>query len=73
MKGSQGERWQKAEVELKLEPPYSVLFFEAEVIDWKYGDIAIDDIEFRNGPCKGYNALSNLSHHFLVLKFIFKF
>lgn len=28
-----------------------MIFFEAEVVDWKYGDIVLDDIEFRHGLC----------------------
>lgn len=49
--GNQGEEWQFAEVDFQIEPPHTVVFFEAEVVDWKYGDIAIDDIEFRHGSC----------------------
>jgi len=35
-----------------------MIFFEAEVFDWKFGDIAIDDIEFYPGSC--------LCKHFLI-------
>ncbi|CAF0722715.1 unnamed protein product [Brachionus calyciflorus] len=50
--GNQGELWKFTEIDLKIEPPHTVIFFEAEVIDWKYGDIALDDIEFKHGLCK---------------------
>ena len=45
------------------------IFFEAEVIDWKYGDIALDDIEFRNEAC-----ISNFYSHlnFSLPKLVFK-
>jgi hypothetical protein len=52
VKGNQGEEWVSEKVELTLEPPYMNIFFEAEVIDWKYGDIALDDIEFQNEACQ---------------------
>ena len=38
-------------VELNLEPPFSVIMLEAETVDWKYGDIALDDVEYTTGEC----------------------
>lgn len=32
-----------------------MIVIEGEVIDWKYGDIALDDIEYKNGPCNPSN------------------
>ena len=51
-KGNQGDEWLNGEVEFFIEPPHTTIFFEAEVIDWKYGDIAIDDIVYSNQPCQ---------------------
>ena len=61
--GNQGEDWNLAEIDLTIEPPHSMIVIEGEVIDWKYGDIAIDDIEYKNGPCKGK---LKIYAHFLI-------
>lgn len=51
--GSHGEEWQHGEVELELKPPHTVIFLEAEAFDWKYGDIALDDLVYLEHSCKG--------------------
>jgi hypothetical protein len=51
--GSHGEEWQFGQVEFHLEPPHTLVFMEAEAFDWKYGDIAVDDILVLNRGCKG--------------------
>lgn len=51
--GTHGEEWQHTEIDIELKPPHTVIIFEAEAFDWKYGDIAVDDITFLNHDCKG--------------------
>ena len=51
-KGNQGLKWLHANVELNLEPRTNIAIdIEAQLVDWNYGDIAIDDIEFKRGSC----------------------
>ena len=49
--GSVSVAWQTGNVEFELEPPHVILFFEAETVDWKYGDIALDNFEYTHGEC----------------------
>ncbi len=51
--GNQGANWQNAKIEIELEPPVTAIFFEVNIDDWNYGDIAIDDILFRKSSCNG--------------------
>jgi hypothetical protein len=55
--GNQGNDWNFAQLELILSPPSNMIFFEAEVFDWKFGDIALDDIEYYLGSCQCKNAI----------------
>ena len=51
-KGNQGMKWLYANVELNLEPNTNfAIDIEAQLVDWNYGDIAIDDIQFKKGSC----------------------
>jgi hypothetical protein len=52
--GDQGEGWHQAEIDIYLTPPNVLLFFEAETVEWKFGDIALDNVEYTKGLCKGY-------------------
>jgi hypothetical protein len=51
--GNQGVEWQRAEVDLLIYPPSSVISFESVLYNWNYGDICIDDISFKKGSCNG--------------------
>lgn len=50
---NQGIDWHQAKIDLTLRPPYSSIFIEAFFDDYYYGDICIDDIEFKTSPCGG--------------------
>lgn len=64
--GSQGAEWNEAVVEFSLKPPATIINIEANLKEWNYGDIAIDDIDFSLGSC---GRLSSS----LKSKFIFGF
>jgi hypothetical protein len=65
--GNQGKDWKYGEVDVTINPPSGAIYFEAELDDYNYGDIALDKIRMKRSQC-----VPSMSKPCLNISFSFK-
>jgi hypothetical protein len=49
--GNQGKDWKYGQIEITINSPSGAIYFEAELNDYDYGDIALDKIKMKKSQC----------------------